>query len=82
MIPTLNQLHLERIDFSANRYLELYLSNERTVSVPLSEFEEIQALTSDERRDFEIIDGRYLSFLSIDEVFSLNELLGLSLVEG
>lgn len=57
MITILNQLHLERIDFSANRTLELYLSNGRTASVPLVEFEEIQILTSGERRDFKIIDG-------------------------
>ena len=54
----------------------LDLSNKRSVQIPLNEFPEIALLTSEEKEDFEIIDDEYLSFLSIDEIYSLKDLIG------
>ncbi|MFP4342004.1 MAG: hypothetical protein ACLFQO_16270 [Cyclobacteriaceae bacterium] len=60
-----------------NNLMFLHLSNERTVLVPLEKFQPIARLTSEERNDFEIIDNQYLSFLAIDEVYSVRELIGI-----
>ena len=69
-------LSISKIVFSNDDQLTLYLSNGRTVLVPLDKFPPIAELTSKERQDFEIIDGKYLSFLAMDEVYSLGELIG------
>jgi hypothetical protein len=45
--------------------------------VPLDKFPVIKALSSDEKKACEIIDDRYLSFPAIDEVYSIEELIGL-----
>ena len=46
--------------------------------VPLDQFPAIQKLSAQERINFEVIDGVNLSFLAIDEVYSLAELTGIS----
>ncbi len=56
----------------------VHLDNDRTFIVPLEKFPAIQKLSSDEKKAFEIIDDQYLSFLSIDEIYSIEELIGLS----
>lgn len=55
----------------------VHLDNDRTFLVPLEKFPAIKALTAEQRKDFEIIDNAHLSFLAIDDVYSVNELLGL-----
>ena len=54
----------------------LSLSNDRTFIVPLEKFKEIEALSSLEKENFEIIDGENLSFLALDEIYSIHELIG------
>lgn len=49
----------------------VYLHNDRTFIVPIEKFPGIQHLTSEERKAIEIIDDKYLSFLSIDEFIAL-----------
>ena len=68
---------IKNINFS-DINLIINLSNDRVVIIPLEKFPSIKNLSSQERRSFEIIDDNYLSFLSIDDVFSLEELIGLS----
>ncbi len=70
-------LGISRIDFLGNDLMFLHLNNERTVLVPLSNFQPIAQLTPEQRADFEIIDDQYLSFLAIDEIYSVRELIGL-----
>ena len=41
------------------------------------QFKDIQSLTPLQKKEFEIIDGTNLSFLDIDEVYSLAELTGI-----
>ena len=60
----------------------VHLDNDRTFIVPLEKFPAIQQLSSDDRKAFEIIDDKYLSFLSIDEVYSIEELIGLSTLQA
>ncbi|MFP4095598.1 MAG: hypothetical protein ACLFUB_14015 [Cyclobacteriaceae bacterium] len=77
MNTTLETLGISKIDFMGNNLMFLHLSNERTVLVPLEKFQPIARLTPEERNDFEIIDNQYLSFLAIDEVYSVRELIGI-----
>lgn len=69
-------LSITNISFSDENTLVLHLSNKRSLQIPLAEFPFIAALKAQEREDFEIIDGEYLSFLAIDEIYSLKELIG------
>ena len=69
-------LNITNVGFSDENTLVLDLSNKRSIQIPLGEFPDIAALNTQEREDFEIIDGEYLSFLEMDEVYSLKYLIG------
>jgi Protein of unknown function (DUF2442) len=77
MISTNTQLAIRQIEFINSTIMFVHLNNDRTFIVPLDQFPAIKKLTVQQRSDFEIIDGSHLSFLDIDEVFSLEELIGL-----
>lgn len=55
----------------------LQLSNDRTFIIPLDKFKAIADLSPNERQDFEVIDGENLSFMALDEIYSLHELIGI-----
>ncbi len=78
MNVTTETLGISKIDFMGNNLMFLHLTNERTVLVPLDKFLPIAQLTLEQRADFEIIDNQYLSFLAIDEVYSVRELIGIA----
>ncbi len=67
---------LNSIEFLNSTILFVHLDNDRTFLVPLDKFPAIKNLTVDQRKDFEIIDHEHLSFLAIDDVYSVNDLLG------
>lgn len=67
---------IKNIQFVGIGAMLLALSNDRTLIVPLDKFHEIANLSVEDREDFEIINGEYLSFLAIDEIYSLQELIG------
>ena len=68
---------IRNIEFINSSIMFIYLDNDRTFIVPLDKFPAIQKLTAEQKGDFEIIDEHNLSFLSIDDVYSVNELIGL-----
>jgi hypothetical protein len=68
---------IKSIEFLNSSIMFVHLDNERTFLVPLSKFPDIQKLTLKQRQDFEIIDNQYLSFLAIDNVYSISELIGI-----
>lgn len=68
---------IKNIEFINSSILFVHLSNERTFILPLEKFPSIKNLSEEEKKSFEIIDNRYLSFLAIDEVFGIEELIGL-----
>lgn len=72
ILPTIRS-----IDFINSSIMFVHLANDRTFIVPLDKFPTIQKLSQEQRNDFEIIDGNNLSFLAIDDVYSLNDLLGI-----
>jgi hypothetical protein len=77
MILDVKQLEIKDVQFVGNSVMLLSLSNERTFMIPLDQFQDIAALSSEQKKDFEVIDGENLSFLALDEVYNLSELIGL-----
>ncbi len=75
-VPVKN-IEIIEVQFLSNWAMLLSLSNDRTFMVPLDKFQEIASLTVEQRKDYEIIDGDNLSFLSIDEIYGLHELIGI-----
>ena len=69
-------ISITNIDFIAKNILLIGLSNERTFFVPLDKFPELLRLSEIEKKDFEIIDNQYLSFVAISEIYSLHDLIG------
>ena len=69
-------LTITTVSFINDKTLVLNLSNKRSIQIPLDEFPDIAALNAQEREDFQIINDEYLSFLAIDEIYSLKYLIG------
>ena len=68
---------IRAVEFMGDAALFIYLNDERTFIVPLNQFPTIRNLTLEQRMDFEVIDGIYLSFQSIDDIYSINQLIGI-----
>lgn len=69
---------IRKVEFINNSIMFVHLDNERTFIVPLDKFPDIALISNDQRNDFEIIDGHHLSFLAIDNIYSINDLIGLT----
>ncbi|GAA4460561.1 hypothetical protein GCM10023093_03450 [Nemorincola caseinilytica] len=78
MIITAKTPEIRNIEFLNSSIMFVHLSNDRTFIVPLDQFEDIKRLTPEQKKEFEIIDGTNLSFLAIDEVYSLSDLTGIA----
>ncbi len=72
---------IKSVEFINSSIMFVHLDNDRTFIVPLEKFPSIQQLSSEDKKAFEIIDDKYLSFLAIDEVYSIQELIGLSTLQ-
>jgi hypothetical protein len=68
---------IRSVEFLNSSIMFIHLDNDRTFLVPLDKFPDIKSLSVQQRMDFEIIDDNHLSFLAIDEVYSLEQLLGM-----
>lgn len=78
MITTIIFPTIKSIEFINDTILFVHLNNDRLFMVPLDKFPIIKNLSREQKTDYEIIDNKYLSFLAIDDVFSVEELIGLS----
>jgi hypothetical protein len=78
MTNTLIYPGIKNIEFINDTILFVHLTNDRLFMVPLDKFPAIKNLSSEEKKSFEIIDDKFLSFLAIDDVFSIEDLIGLS----
>ncbi|WP_114752515.1 DUF2442 domain-containing protein [Pleomorphovibrio marinus] len=76
MDSLVNSPSIVHVQFKGDILLEIDLDNGRSFVVPLEKFPEIKALTKSERDGFEVIDGSNLSFLAIDKLLSIKELIG------
>lgn len=77
MNVSVKALEIKDVQFVGNSAMLLSLTNDRTLIVPLDKFKAIAALSSAEKSDFEVIDGENLSFLALDEIYNIHELIGL-----
>ena len=68
---------IRHVDFINSSIMFVHLDNDRTFIVPLDKFPDIKNLTEEQRMDFEIIDDNHLSFLALDEVYSITDLIGI-----
>lgn len=59
---------IKNIEFIKSSILFVRLTNDRVFIVPLDKFPVIKNLSAEEKKAFEIIDEKYLSFLSIDDL--------------
>lgn len=73
-IPSLPKIR--SVEFLNSSIMFIHLTNDRTFLIPLDQFPAIKTLSPEERADFEIIDDENLSFLAIDEIYSVAELMG------
>lgn len=80
MINTINYPGIKNIEFINSTILFVHLDNDRTFIVPVDKFPSIKNLSQEQKKEFEIIDDKYLSFLAIDDVFSVEDLIGLQLL--
>ncbi len=53
----------------------LVFTNKSSLHIPLENLPEVNALTLEQKNDFEVIDGEYVSFLDIDTVYHVSDLL-------
>ncbi|MBA3674362.1 MAG: hypothetical protein H0W75_05290 [Chitinophagaceae bacterium] len=77
MINSITYPDIKSIEFINNSIMFVHLNNDRTFIVPLDKFPAIKNLKAEDKKSFEIIDNKYLSFLAIDDVFGIEELIGL-----
>lgn len=54
---------ITKVSFIDKNTIVLNLFNKRLIQIPLAEFPDIAALNAQERKEFQIIDDEYLSFL-------------------
>ena len=76
-VETLHTPGIKGIEFLNTSIMFVHLDNDRTFLVPLNKFPNIEKLSSEQRKDYEIIDNSHLSFIAIDDVYDVNELIGL-----
>jgi Protein of unknown function (DUF2442) len=77
MKTDIKNIEITDVQFLGNWAMLLSLSNERAFIIPLEKFEGIAKLTPAEKKDFEVIDGEHLSFMALDEIYSMQELTGI-----
>jgi hypothetical protein len=77
MSITIQTVEITDVQFIGKSAMLLFLSNERTFIVPLDKFQAIANLTAEEKKDFEVIDGDNLSFIALDEIYNLHDLMGI-----
>ena len=66
---------IRNIEFINSSIMFVHLDNDRTFLVPLDKFPAIKNLSSQQRKNYEIIDDHNLSFVAIDDIYSIHDLL-------
>ena len=66
-----------KLEFSGN-FMKVYLSSGRIMIIPLSNFPDIKNLSAKQRNNYHIAGGISLDFDDCDEVYHINELMGIS----
>jgi len=71
-------LSMVKVDFVKDT-MRVFLHGGRILSVPVSKFPEIKKLNSSQKKAYHISGGISLDFEDSDEVYHINELLGIDL---
>jgi len=69
-------LRMQKIDFDKDA-MNIYLEGDRVLSIPLKKFPEIRKLNKEQRKKYNIAAGISLDFDDSDEVYHINELIGI-----
>lgn len=67
---------MQKIEFSKDT-MRVYLTSERILSISLKQFPDIAKLSAAQRNKYHIAGGVSLDFEDSDEVYHINELLGI-----
>ena len=69
-------LRMQKIDFDKDA-MNIYLEGDRVLSIPLKKFPEVRKLNKEQRKKYNIAAGISLDFDDSDEVYHINELIGI-----
>ncbi len=69
---------MDRISFRRHDFLTINLEDGRILSVPLSRFPTIAKLSTEQRRKYHIADGIALMFPGDDEVYHIDDFMGVN----
>lgn len=72
-----DKVEIQDVQFVGSSVMLITLSNGREFIVPLDSFKDNAGLSDKEKENFEVIDGENLSFLALDEIYNIHELIGL-----
>ena len=67
-------VELLKIAFERRGYITFYFEDKKIVSVPLSNFPPIKKLNAKQRKDWEIVNGKFFSFFAIKEAYSIKDI--------
>ena len=71
------KIAIEKINFDIVGKISLKLEDGRVIIVPLKYFPEIQKLSVEKRKKFTIVDDRTVLFAHSDNVYHLEDFMGL-----
>ncbi|HMQ98904.1 MAG TPA: DUF2442 domain-containing protein [Ignavibacteria bacterium] len=71
-------LRMIKVDFDKDT-MRIHLHGGRILSIPVNKFPEIKKLSASQRKSYHISGGISLDFDNSDEVYHINELLGIEL---
>jgi len=71
------KIAIEKINFDSAGKISLKLEDGRVIIVPLKYFPEIQKLSVEKRKKFTIVDDRTILFAHSDNVYHLEDFMGL-----
>ncbi len=71
---------IKKLDFTNYRgKMAVYLTDGRTLIIPLNLFPDIKQLSVKQRQNWMILDDQFFTFGSLSKIFSLNDLMKLQL---
>ena len=68
---------IKKVDFSMRGHISIYLQDGRIVIAPLSKFPSIKKMSLEQRQKYGLADGNTIIFQHCDEVYHLQDFLGL-----
>ena len=68
---------IKKVDFSMKGHISIYLKDGRILIAPLSKFPSIKKMSLEQRQQYGLADGTTIIFQYCDEVYHLQDFLGL-----